>query len=129
MIAGSDARVSIASHWRQREPVTSSRGSERLTGMEKAVLETRWIILGTDGRHVTLGRHSDPTPEELQQAETQLAERGLAGWLAVMKGGYWKSRPKPSLMMVRPLRDPQRPFAEAAEAFEAARKAMLATPP
>jgi hypothetical protein len=97
--------------------------------VEKMALETRWIILGTDGRHVTLGRHSDPTPEELQQAETQLAERGLSGWLAVLKGGYWKRRPKPTLMMVRPLCDPQRPFAEAAEAFEAARKATLATMP
>ena len=27
--------------------------------------ERRWIILGEDGRHVTMGRHSDPSPEEL----------------------------------------------------------------
>lgn len=94
--------------------------------MEKAALETRWIILGTDGRHVTLGRHSDPTPEELQRAETQLAERGLAGWLAVMKGGYYVRR-KPSLMMVRPLANPTRPFEEAAAEFEAKRKATLSS--
>lgn len=92
--------------------------------VEAANLETRWIILGTDGRHVTLGRHSDPSPEELAQAEAGLAAQGLAGWLAVMKGGYYTRR-KPALMMVRPLCDPQRPFAEAVEAFQAARKATL----
>jgi hypothetical protein len=85
--------------------------------MERAALETRWIVLGTDGRHVTMGRHSDPSPEEVEQAE-----RGLA----VMKGGYYVRR-KPSLMMVRPLANPARPFEEAAAEFEAKRKATLAS--
>lgn len=101
-------------------PRQRRRGRE----VEAANLETRWIILGTDGRHVTLGRHSDPSPEELAQAEAGLAAQGLAGWLAVMKGGYY-TRQKPALMMVRPLCDPQRPFAEAVEAFQAARRATL----
>ena len=92
--------------------------------MEAANLETRWIILGTDGRHVTMGRHSDPSPEEVARAENGLAAQGLAGWLAVMKGSYYTRR-KPSLMMVRPLCDPKRPFAEAVDAFQAARKASL----
>jgi hypothetical protein len=90
--------------------------------MEASGLEARWIILGTDGRHVTLGRHTDPSPEEVQKAEAGLAAQGLTGWLAVMKGGYY-SRQEPSLMMVRPLCDPQRPFAEAVAAFLTARKA------
>ena len=92
--------------------------------MEASRLETRWIILGTDGRHVTLGRHSDPSSEEVAQAEARLAGQGLAGWLVVMKGGYY-ARQKPSLMMVRPLCDPQRTFAEAADAFQAHRDAAL----
>lgn len=92
--------------------------------MEGANLETRWIILGIDGRHVTLGRHTDPSPDELAQIEANLATQGLAGWLTVMKGGYY-TRQKPSLMMVRPLCDPQRPFAEAVDAFHAARKTAL----
>lgn len=89
-------------------------------------LETRWIILGTDGRHVTLGRHSDPTPEEVGEAERGLSAQGLAGWLAVMKGGYYGRR-KPLLMMVRPLANPARPFEEAAAEFEAKRRATLAS--
>ena len=92
--------------------------------MESAALETRWVILGTDGRHVTLGRHSDPSPEEVAAAEAGLAAQGLAGWLAVMKGGYYTKR-EPSLMMVRSLGDPQRSFTEAVVAFHAARKATL----
>lgn len=94
--------------------------------MEQAGLETRWIILGADGRHVTLGRHTDPGPEEVADAERGLAARGLAGWLALMKGGYYVRR-KPSLMMIRPLANPARPFEEAAAAFEAKRKATLAS--
>lgn len=92
--------------------------------MEASDLETRWIILGTDGRHVTLGRHTDPSPEEVAEAEANLAAQGLAGWLAVMKGGYYTGL-SPSLMMVRPLCDPQRPFSEAVAAFQAARRASL----
>ena len=92
--------------------------------MEAVGLETRWVILGTDGRHVTMGRHTDPSPDEVARAEAGLAAQGLAGWLAVMKGGYYTS-PEPSLMMVRPLCNPQTPFAEAVAAFQAARKATL----
>ena len=44
--------------------------------MERAALETRWIVLGTDGRHVTMGRHTDPSPEEVEQAERGLAAQG-----------------------------------------------------
>ncbi len=94
--------------------------------MERAALETRWIVLGTDGRHVTMGRYTDPTPQEVEQAERGLAAQGLAGWLAVMKGGYY-IRCKPSLMMVRPLANPARPFEEAAAEFEAKRMATLAS--
>ena len=92
--------------------------------MEQPNLETRWIVLGTDGRHVTLGRHTDPTHEEVAAAEAALAAQGLAGWLVVMKGGYYVRR-EPSLMMVRRLADPVRPFEEAAADFEAKRKAAL----
>lgn len=83
--------------------------------------ETRWIVLSTDGRHVTLGRHTDPSPEEIAQAEAGLAAQGLEGWLAVMKGGYYQRR-RPSLLMVRPLCDPQGSFSEAVNAFQAAHR-------
>lgn len=92
--------------------------------MEQPNLETRWIVLGTDGRHVTLGRHTDPTEEEMAAAEASLAAQGMAGWLVLMKGGYYVQR-KPSLMMVRALANPQVPFAQAEATFQALRLERL----
>jgi hypothetical protein len=92
--------------------------------METPNLETRWIVLGVDGRHVTLGRHTDPSQEEVAAAEAGLAAQGLSGWLVLMKGGYY-AQGKPSLMMVRALANPARVFEEAASDFEAKRKAAL----
>lgn len=89
-------------------------------------LEMRWIILATDGRHVTIGRHTDPSESEVQRAGIALAAAGQAGWLAIMKGGYYERLRKPSLMMVRPLGNPQRSWDEAAEFFEHARRACIA---
>ena len=88
-------------------------------------LERRWIVVGTDGRHVTLGRHSDPTGVEILAAERSLSANGLAGWLAIMEGDYYARCERPSLMMVRPLASPTGLFEDAAAAFEAARTRAL----
>jgi hypothetical protein len=92
--------------------------------MEATGLETRWIILGADGRHVSIGRQSDPSADEVKQAEAACAAQGMCGWLALMKGGYYE-REKPSVIMVRALRGPENSFDEALEAFEAARQRAL----
>jgi len=73
--------------------------------------ERRWIILREDGQHVTVGRHSDPSPDEIARAEAGLRGHSLAGWLAVMEGAYYEQS-DPLLMMVRPLCEPKKPFAE-----------------
>lgn len=77
--------------------------------------ERRWIVLGTDGRFVTLGRASDPSDEEVRGAEEALRAQGLAGWLAVMEGNPYVGN-APRLMEVRPLAAPAVPFDEAATA-------------
>jgi hypothetical protein len=46
--------------------------------------ESRWIVLGTDGRHVSLGR-SEPSEAEVASASDALAAQGLSGWLARMQ--------------------------------------------
>lgn len=75
--------------------------------------ERRWIVVGEDGRYVTIGRASDPSEDEILRAEGQLAAQGLAGWLAIMQGNpYVGSAPR--LMEVRALAGPKRLFAEAA---------------
>ena len=50
--------------------------------------ETRWIVLGTDGRHVSLGR-TEPSEAEVMAASDALAAQGLSGWLARMQGEYY----------------------------------------
>ena len=60
-----------------------------------AETETRWIVLGTDGRHVSLG-HTEPSEAEIATASHTLAAQGLSGWLACMQGDYY-SRGKVTL--------------------------------
>ncbi len=53
--------------------------------------ETRWIVLGTDGRHVSLGR-AEPSEAEVMAASDALAAQGLSGWLARLQGDYYSRR-------------------------------------
>ena len=53
-----------------------------------AETETRWIVLGTDGRHVSLGR-TEPSEAEVLATSDALAAQGLSGWLARMQGEYY----------------------------------------
>ncbi len=50
--------------------------------------EQRWIVLGTDGRHVSLGR-TKPSEAEITAASDALAAQGLSGWLVRMQGEYY----------------------------------------
>jgi hypothetical protein len=53
------------------------------------------MILGADGRHVSLGR-TEPSEPEVVAASDALAAQGLSGWLARMQGDYY-SRGKVTL--------------------------------
>jgi hypothetical protein len=55
--------------------------------------QRRWIVLGQDGRHVTLGRAAPPSADEIAAAIDALARQGLAGWIASLDGEYWGRRP------------------------------------
>ncbi len=93
-------------------------------GIMEPVKETRWIVLCTDGRHTTLGRHRDPDESDITRAGAVLAAAGLAGWLAVMKGGYY-TRAQPELLMVRALAGQPAGWEDAARAFEAIRQEAI----
>jgi hypothetical protein len=80
--------------------------------------DRRWIILGEDGRHVSLGRARDPSPEELDRAGAALEGQGTGGWLAILEGDYFAPRRRVRLMMVRPLTRHTGSWEEAAAAFE-----------
>ncbi len=64
--------------------------------------ERRWLVIASDGRHGTVGRATDPSTEELEQAAENLRGQGLAGWLAIGEGRYHGPGPL-RLLMVRPL--------------------------
>ncbi|MBW6397026.1 hypothetical protein KPL78_04160 [Roseomonas sp. HJA6] len=82
--------------------------------------ERRWIILGEDGRFVTLGRAVAPTDEDINAAEAAMRAQGVAGWVAVMSGSPWTFA-RPELMEVRPLASPASTFAAAVAAFRRTR--------
>jgi len=86
-----------------------------------AAQERRWIILGEDGRHVTVGRHTDPTDDELARAAEALRASGQGGWLAVLEGHYYRPRERVSLMMVRELAPTNVAWTVAVEAFHGRR--------
>ena len=82
--------------------------------------ESRWIVLGTDGRHVSLGR-SEPSEAEVASASDALAAQGLSGWLARMQGEYY-SRARVTLEPLRAIGvAPEADWKAALSAFHAAR--------
>lgn len=91
---------------------------EDMVSASRQQKERRWVVLGEDGRFVTLGRHSDPTEEEISSAEHTLRAQGLAGWLAVVEGNPLLAL-RPVLVMVRPLASPSVTFENGVEAFRA----------
>jgi hypothetical protein len=91
------------------------------------VKERRWVVLGTDGRYVTLGRASDPSEDEVRRAEEALRVQGMAGWIAVMEGNPFVGA-VPRLTEVRPLAGPTVPFADAAALCSRAISATRAQP-
>jgi hypothetical protein len=90
--------------------------------------ERRWIILGEDGRHVTIGRHTDPSEDELAQAAAALGVTEQGGGVAVVEGRYY-SRECISVMMVRELTPTRVSWETAVAAFEAARHQANMAPP
>lgn len=90
--------------------------------------ERRWIVLGDDGRHVTIGRHTDPSEEELARASDSLRAIGVGGWVAVLEGGYYQPRDKISLMMVREIAPARQPWEAAVSSFLELRTHALSLP-
>ncbi|MCA3280515.1 MAG: hypothetical protein ING10_14705 [Roseomonas sp.] len=83
--------------------------------------EQRWIVLGADGRHVTLGR-IEPSEAEIAAASDALAAQGLSGWLVRMRGEYY-SRGKVTLAPLQRIGAPHDADWQAAlAAFHAARQ-------
>jgi hypothetical protein len=61
--------------------------------------EKRWIILTPDGGHVSIGRHTDPSDDEIEVVAEKLRQDGTGGWLAVMEDSYYRQRSVTLLMV------------------------------
>jgi hypothetical protein len=86
----------------------------------------RWIALGADGGHITLGCHSDPSETDIARLEAELDRQGVGGaWLAVAEGDYWKPRTRMTLMMVRCIGNPEGTWEKAVAVFLDRRQASL----
>jgi hypothetical protein len=82
---------------------------------------TRWIVLGTDGRHVSLGR-TEPSEAEIATASDALATQGISGWLVRMQGDYY-SRGKVTLEPLHRIgAEHEADWQAAVAAFHAARR-------
>ena len=87
----------------------------------QAETETRWMVLGADGRHVSLGR-TEPSEAEIATASDALAAQGLSGWLARMQGDYY-SRGKVMLESIKRIgADHEAEWQAALAAFHAMRR-------
>ncbi len=83
--------------------------------------ESRWIVLGTDGRHVSLGR-AEPSATEVATTSDALAAQGLSGWLARTHGEFY-SRTRVTLELLRAIgAAPEADWELALAAFHAARQ-------
>ena len=89
--------------------------------------EKRWIILTPDGGHVSIGRHTDPSEEEIEAAAGKLRQAGTGGWLAAMEGRYF-GRGKMTLLMVREIGPAGGSWERPAAAFERTRRGATALP-
>lgn len=54
--------------------------------------KTTWIVLGADGRHVSIGRAREPDAEDLERVAAGLRDAGQEGWLALLYGDYYGTR-------------------------------------
>jgi hypothetical protein len=89
--------------------------------------EMRWIILTPDGGHVSIGRHTAPSGDEIEAAAGKLRQAGSGGWLAVMEGSYYGRR-KVTLLMVREIVPGDGNWEAAFAAFERTRRVATASP-
>ena len=86
-----------------------------------AETETRWIVLGTDGRHVSLSR-AKPSATEVATTSDALAAQGLSGWLVRLEGDYY-SRGKVTLEPLQRIgAEHEADWQAAVVAFQAARQ-------
>ena len=90
----------------------------------RADTEIRWMVLGTDGRHVSLGR-TEPSEAEVKTTSDALAAQGLSGWLARLWGEYYSRKNVTLEPLQRIGAEHEADWQAALAAFHAARHSMI----
>ena len=91
-----------------------------------AGVQQRWIVLGADGRHMSLARATPPTDIEIIGVSDALTAQGFSGWLACMQGDYY-SRGKVTLAPLKRIgADHEADWQAALAAFQRLRGLALA---
>jgi hypothetical protein len=85
-----------------------------------------FILLGSDGRHVLLGRQCEPDAAEVGQIVALLVAKGLGGWVARMTGDYWHRQRTVRLEQICEAVPSSTPFDRAEAAFQAIRRGATA---
>lgn len=89
------------------------------------LLERRFLVVASDGRHVTVGRHVHPDEIALIESAGRLDAEGLTGWLAYAEGDYHDPRGNLAMIPVRRITAQEGAWDLAEEAFHARRAAAL----
>lgn len=78
------------------------------------------MLMGEDGRHITIGRHG-VTEADIARAETALQAAGLSGWVVESDRGFY-DRGRPTITVTRTVGAPSVAPADAIKAFLALRR-------
>ena len=92
-------------------------------------MPTTYILLGDDGRHVSLTRQGAPSTEDAREMGDMLRAKGRGGWIARMDGNYWAKVGKLDLTEVAMAAPTAITFFDAVRAFQALRRQRLGLPP
>lgn len=74
--------------------------------------DPRWIILFESGEYMLMGRHRQPSVDELREMEARMTERSVRGWLAVMDRSEYAPG-EPEFVMIKAIGDPLASFEDA----------------
>jgi len=88
-----------------------------------------YIVLGDDGRHVSLTRGAMPVAEDVRQIGEVLQRQGKGGWLVRMDGDYWAEVGRLDLTEMALITSTSTTFFAATHVFHAKRRVSLGLPP
>lgn len=96
--------------------------------MPTAAKPSTYIVLGDDGRHVSLTRGGMPTAEDARQMGEALQRKGQGGWIARMDGDYWAPVGRLTMTEVAMIAPTSTAFFDANLAFTALRRLAISFP-